>query len=95
MLIKDLSKGVVAGFWLLGLFLFIVFVERTRYMTGKQMLIERFITYLEGVHRRTSPKDCEIVKVREYALSDKVKVMELQFHGQDSDNREAPEKGDI
>ncbi|MDR3586027.1 MAG: hypothetical protein P4L59_11995 [Desulfosporosinus sp.] len=94
MLSRDLSNGVIAGTWLIGLLVIFVLVERTRYMTGKQMLIDRFITYLEGVHRRTAPKDCEIVKIRKYALSDKVKVMKLQIHGQDSDNQEASEKGE-
>ncbi|MDR3601407.1 MAG: hypothetical protein P4L49_13150 [Desulfosporosinus sp.] len=95
MLFRDLSNGVIAGTWLIGLLVIFVFVERWRFETGKQMFIDRFITYLEGVYRRTAPKDCEIVKIREYALSDKVKVVKLQIHGQDSDNREAPEKGEI
>ncbi|SPF42964.1 hypothetical protein SBF1_2690002 [Candidatus Desulfosporosinus infrequens] len=94
MLIRDLSKGVIIGYWLIGLLIIYMIVERWRFETGKHMFIDKFITYLEGVHRRTAPKDCEIVNVREYSLSDKVKVMELQFHGHNSDNREPPEKED-
>lgn len=93
MLIKDLSNSVNIGYWLIGIFIIVMIVERWRIENGRQMLIDRFITFMEDVHHRTAPpKDCEIYKVWEYALSDKVKVRKLRFHGQASDNREVPEK---
>lgn len=80
-MLNYLLEGVIAGVSLLLLF---VIIERVRFVTGKEMLTDRLLVYLEGVHRRTAPKEDEEMEIQEYPLSDKVKVMELHFHKTES-----------
>lgn len=37
-------------------FLFLTVSERVRFSTGKEMLIDKLIRFLEEIHRRTAPK---------------------------------------
>lgn len=76
-MLKTLLEWVIAGTSLLVIFMII---ERVSLMTGREMLIDKVMRHLEAVHRRSEPKEAEDMDVKEYALSDQVKVMELRFH---------------
>lgn len=69
--------------------LFLFIIERYRFASGSEMLIDKFIIYLEKIHNQTNPKREKEVDVQEYYVSDKVKIMELSFHEQIGDNIEA------
>lgn len=76
-MLKDLLDGVI-----LGILLFIIFViiERIRFANSKMILTDKFLVFLEEMHRRTAPKEVGGMDIREYALSDKVRVKELYFY---------------
>lgn len=81
MLIINLLEGVLAVFLLLVVIVFVfVLIERLRLASGKELFTDRFIRYLEGIHRQTAPKDSEKPHVRDYQLSDKVRVRKVYFH---------------
>ncbi|AFM39948.1 hypothetical protein Desaci_0901 [Desulfosporosinus acidiphilus SJ4] len=67
-------------FLLLGLtsvLLFIVY-ERLRFNTGKEMLTEKMIRFLERIHQKTAPNYND-PEMRNYKLSEKVIVKEVYF----------------
>lgn len=78
-----LLEAVLAGISILTvLLLFFIVIERFRFISGKEMFINKCINNLEEIHNLTAPERDEEVYVREYYLFDKVKIMELYFHKQ-------------
>ncbi len=76
-------EGILTGFSLLTVTAFmLVAMERLRWTSGKEMLTDKFITYLDDINRRTAPDNNKDGEVRGYSLSDKVQVKKFYFHEQ-------------
>lgn len=76
-MLNYLLEGVTLGVSLLVMF---VIIERFRITTGKEMLIDKLLTYLEDVYQRTTPIDYKEIDLRGCDLPDKVKAIELHFN---------------
>lgn len=82
-----LFETVINVVALLAFFLLIfILIERLRLASGREMFTDRFINYLEGIHYRTAPENNEKINVREYNLTDRLKIMELYIYEQPGDN---------
>ena len=76
-MLNYLLEGIIVGVLLLVIF---VIIERVRIATGKEMLIDRFVAYLEDVYQRSAPKTNKEMDLRGCDLPDKVHVIELYFN---------------
>ncbi|CAA7602366.1 Hypothetical protein DEACI_3040 [Acididesulfobacillus acetoxydans] len=74
---RDVLEGVVLGVSLLVIFMV---TERIEAYFRKRTLLDKFIDFLEGVYSRTAPQEDGDVAVKEYALSDKIKIRKLRFY---------------
>ena len=75
-MINDFSLCIVWGF--LTVFSFLIY-ERVRFITGKKILIEKLIDFLEKIHRRTEPQNKIEKDVRTYHLTERVNVTRVYF----------------
>jgi len=76
-MLNHLLEGVILGVSLLVIF---VIIERVRIATGKEMLIDKLLAYLEDVYQMTAPKANKEIDLRGCDLPDKVQLIELYFH---------------
>lgn len=65
-------EGIILGVSFLVIF---VISERVRIATGKEMLIDKLLAYLEIVYQRTAPNDHKEIDLRGCDLPDKVKII--------------------
>jgi hypothetical protein len=72
-----LLEGIIVVVLLLVIF---VIIERIRIATGKKMLIDKLLAFLEDVYQRTAPKSNKEMDLRGCDLPDKVQLIELYFH---------------
>lgn len=80
-MLNYLLEGVIVGVSLLVVF---VIIERIRIATGKEMLIDKLLAFLEDVHGRTAPKANKEMDLAGCDLPDKVQVIELHFNDKKS-----------
>ena len=57
----------------------ITIIERLRFSSGKELLVDKILVFLEGIHRKTAPKNEEGMDCEEYPLTEKVKIRNLYF----------------
>jgi len=75
-MLNYLLEGIIAGVSLLAIF---EVIERVRIATGKEMLIDKMLVCLDGIHRQTKPMENNEPDVLDYYLSDKVTVRKVSF----------------
>ena len=74
-MLKYLLMGIIVGVSLLAIF---EIIERVRIATGKEMLTDKILAFLEDVYHRTAPNDdCREMDWQECDFPDKVKVIYL------------------
>lgn len=61
------------------LLLTITIIERVRFSSGRELLVDKMLVFLEGIHRKTAPKNEEEMNWEEYPLTEKVKIRKLYF----------------
>jgi hypothetical protein len=66
------------------LFMYII-IERYRYASGKEIFTDKLINHLEYIHNKTAPKSNETIDIREYNMTDRLKIVELYLHENSSD----------
>ncbi|MDR3600609.1 MAG: hypothetical protein P4L49_09060 [Desulfosporosinus sp.] len=73
-MLNCLLEGIIAGVSLLAIF---EIIERVRIATGKEMLIDKMLAFLEEVYQRTAPapNDHKEMDWQGCDLPDKVKVI--------------------
>jgi hypothetical protein len=76
-MLNDLLEGFLAMVSLLVIF---VIIERVRIVTGKEMLIEKFLAFLQNFYQRSAPEANMEKDLRGCDLPDKVQLIELYFH---------------
>lgn len=77
-MINYFALSMVLGFS--AVFSFFIY-ERVMFATGKKMLIEKLIDFLDEIHRRTEPRNKIEKDVRTYHLTERVNVTRVYFDG--------------
>ncbi|MDR3539420.1 MAG: hypothetical protein P4L69_00390 [Desulfosporosinus sp.] len=68
-----LLEGIIVGVSLLAIF---EIIERVRVATGKKLLTDKILAFLEDIYQRTAPNDDhKEIDLRGCDLPDKVKVI--------------------
>ncbi len=71
-MLNYLLEGVILLVSLLAIF---EIIERIRIATGKEMLLDKMLAYLEDVYKRTAPSNHKEMDLRECDLPEKVQVI--------------------
>jgi len=73
----NLLEGVILVVSLLVIF---VIIERIRIATGKEVLIDKLIRFVENVYLRTTPNEHKEIDLRGCHLPGKVQLVKVYFN---------------
>lgn len=76
-MINNLGLPFVLGF--LSVFLFAIF-ERIKFIAGKEMITDKFLSFLQKIYDRPDPRNSKVPEERDYHISDKVIVRKVYFN---------------